>query len=395
MFFTSNDKFGFATGIGLGGYYFGHLAGPPLGGITYVHYSIYGPIVIISVMCFLDLIGRLLIKDTFDKKSKNIDTYQLMNNTRIQPPTISVPLNNSKNPVTPEQPHEYKENSLDIPTQRNSVSRVRGTQDYSTSENILFPDSPDVKVQLNLSSTGPDLEPSNDASEDNPDPPPNPTPDPLSSLASPNTSPKPKINIWKLLAKVPVILIFILIAQDAVILGTFETTLSIWLEATQGYSAQTIGLVYISLIIPNIFGSVLGGIMYDKYGLKKALIPLLVGETISVFCMLLPHYFHHLGVLIPCLIILGFTTGYVYSATLPELNKYMPPEMACKMLSISNMVYSLGLLGGSLFGSSLYEHIGWVWEMVTLGILILPTIPLVLYYERISTQKKTSEEAVA
>ncbi|KAJ3199762.1 hypothetical protein HDU82_000167, partial [Entophlyctis luteolus] len=78
----------------------------------------------------------------------------------------------------------------------------------------------------------------------------------------------------------------------AVVLTQLEPTVPLYINALYGYNSAQIGALFLAFVLPNITGGMLGGWMFDKYGMRLVSIIGLPASFISLILLGLPQPVH-------------------------------------------------------------------------------------------------------
>ncbi|KAI9333992.1 major facilitator superfamily domain-containing protein [Obelidium mucronatum] len=147
-------------------------------------------------------------------------------------------------------------------------------------------------------------------------------------------------------------------------LTQFEPTLPLHLQDLFNYDSSQIGTIWLAFVIPNIFGGLLGGWLFDRYGIRFVCIYGIPLNIISMALLMVPGPSSgRLAWLSTMLVISGFSFGITFSPVAPA-------------------IAAVGIAVGPVAGGFLYLGVGWMWEQaVFVGALVL-FYPVVFLFTR-------------
>ncbi len=162
--------------------------------------------------------------------------------------------------------------------------------------------------------------------------------------------------------------------------GIFLSIIVLYSKTVLNLDELTIGLITAFLILAIIPGSIVGGVISDKYGRKKPLILFLIIVCISSIGFM---FAYNLLILIILLIIFDFAWNAAISINWALAMDITNPEVGASELSIIYSISNLGDVGAGAIAGTLVVIMGFQNVFLLSGILIIPAI-LTLYKLKIN-----------
>ncbi|KAJ3382496.1 hypothetical protein HDU84_004246 [Entophlyctis sp. JEL0112] len=164
----------------------------------------------------------------------------------------------------------------------------------------------------------------------------------------------------------------------AVVLTQLEPTVPLYINALYGYNSAQIGALFLAFVLPNITGGMLGGWMFDKYGMRLVSIIGLPASFISLILLGLPQPVH-IAWTIFAVILFGFSNGFAFAPVPPGIAASVPKTYYTMGYVLMNLVYSMGISVGPVVGSLIYSSGGWMWQQFAFAFVSILSFPLILY----------------
>ncbi|ORY26416.1 MFS general substrate transporter, partial [Rhizoclosmatium globosum] len=133
------------------------------------------------------------------------------------------------------------------------------------------------------------------------------------------------------------------------------------LNSQFGYDSTQIGIVWIALIIPQVVGGIAGGYLYDAFGLKR---------TFCMFLLAVPGP-DHVAWICCVLVVTGLSFGIGLAPVSPGIAASIPQEYHTMGYSLSSIVFAIGICVGPVVGSFVYQSVGWMWQTVLFGCVMV------------------------
>ncbi|KAG1445185.1 hypothetical protein G6F46_010954 [Rhizopus delemar] len=177
--------------------------------------------------------------------------------------------------------------------------------------------------------------------------------------------------------------------SNAVVIGTFETTLSIRLATEWGYNSSQIGILFIAEVAPAFIASPLAGMIADKYGPKIVVIPTWLLCSVSLLLTGIPNKSTAGGIapLVVLLVIQGFCVAAFLTPVLSEIGYVVQSQNPDggddgqgRSYGLFNVAFALGGIVGPLLGGYLYSAIGFFWLCIVAGCFLLVCAPYVFFF---------------
>ncbi|KAI8621553.1 major facilitator superfamily domain-containing protein [Chytriomyces sp. MP71] len=263
---NDTTNLGFVMNIVMSGLSVGMLAGPPIGGFLY-GFSYHAPFIFCAVLVFVDLVGRIMIKEPAEIKNE------------VQ--------------------------AIELDKASDFIVVSNGT-------------SPEVEVQQ------------------------------ASTATEQENSPENQSAGATLFAMFKFRSLWVVSAMCAIMSGCLaqlEPTLPLYLNALYGYESSQIGLVWLSLVLPNTIGGILGGIAFDKYGMRRTSmygIPICV---LGLVVLAIPGP-KHVAWTCGKLVLGGFAFGFAFAPITPGIAASVPKEYYALGYALMNFMFSFGIAIG-------------------------------------------------
>ncbi|KAJ1565925.1 hypothetical protein HK096_006513, partial [Nowakowskiella sp. JEL0078] len=150
------------------------------------------------------------------------------------------------------------------------------------------------------------------------------------------------------------------------VMTSVEPTLPLFLaEPKYNMNSQTIGFVFIAIVLPTIVMGPVGGMIYDKYGFMKVTIPGIVMTIIfTPLLVLLDTQPESVPMLAVLLVFFSVGLSLFGASLIPELSKCVKQVSFGKIYGLYSMYFSIGtIVGPTLLGSIPYQYLGWKWQI--------------------------------
>ncbi|KAK9763761.1 hypothetical protein K7432_009281 [Basidiobolus ranarum] len=193
-----------------------------------------------------------------------------------------------------------------------------------------------------------------------------------------------KPSIWTLIRERPIIICSLATFLIASNYSSIEPTLGVYLEEEFHYNPSTIGVIYMALVIPNVFMSPIAGYLSSRFGGMT-----ISGLGIFVFALVTPlialprsFWLESLS-----LVLCGAAGATAMTPILPEMGLHVTKlggGAFAQLDAIFNMAYSLGMLGGPIAGGYLMKQFGFLKTTLAFGMLLLVFTPLIVIKKRSS-----------
>ncbi|KAI9261164.1 major facilitator superfamily domain-containing protein [Sporodiniella umbellata] len=197
------------------------------------------------------------------------------------------------------------------------------------------------------------------------------------------------VTYWSLLKEHRLLAGMLMVFTDALIIGVFETTLSLRLVSEWGYNSSKIGLVFIAEVGPTFIGSPISGIITDKYGPKILVYPTWIVCAITTALCGIPNQSTIGGIapLIVLLIIQGFCISCFMTPVLAEIGYIIDGQNSdgtddgqSKGYALINIAFAGGGIVGPLLGGYLYSKIGFFYLCIVMGCSLFICSPYIFYF---------------
>ncbi|KAL1919481.1 uncharacterized protein VTP21DRAFT_2174 [Calcarisporiella thermophila] len=210
----------------------------------------------------------------------------------------------------------------------------------------------------------------------------NPETAPLLNDQADSAKPNPEITLLSLLRDPIVLCVLVATALDSSVFSGFEPTLPLYLSSTFNANPTTIGLLFVAMVAP-FFLSPLVGYLSDQWG--KALMSGIgaVGMGCSVLLVAVPN---EAKLMTLPLFAVGTTCCIMSTPLLPELGervRQLGGGAYGRVYGLYNMSYSMGMAVGPILAGFLYDKVGFSWECVVMGSLLLCISPLLFWKMRV------------
>ncbi|ORX96092.1 MFS general substrate transporter [Basidiobolus meristosporus CBS 931.73] len=192
-----------------------------------------------------------------------------------------------------------------------------------------------------------------------------------------------KPSIWTMIREWPIILCSLATFLIASNYSSIEPTLGVFLEEEFHYDASTIGVIYMALVIPNVFMSPIAGYLSSRFGGMN-----ISGLGVLAFALVTPlialprsFWLESLS-----LVLCGAAGATAMTPILPEMGHHVTKlggGAFAQVYAIFNMAYSLGMLFGPIAGGYLMKHFGFFRTMLTFGALLLVFAPVIIKNKRL------------
>ncbi|KAJ1554608.1 hypothetical protein HK096_002767 [Nowakowskiella sp. JEL0078] len=169
------------------------------------------------------------------------------------------------------------------------------------------------------------------------------------------------------------------------VMTSVEPTLPLFLaEPKYNMNSQTIGFVFIAIVLPTIVMGPVGGMIYDKYGFLKVTIPGIVMMILfTPLLILLDTQPESVPMLVVLLVLFSVGLTLFGASMIPELSKCVEQVSFGKIYGLYSMYFSIGtIVGPTLLGSIPYQFLGWKWQIVIATGFTLICSPLIFLYKR-------------
>ncbi|KAI8621806.1 major facilitator superfamily domain-containing protein [Chytriomyces sp. MP71] len=297
------------------GYVTGQLLGPPIGGYLYT-LNYYAPFGLCGVLILIDLLGRALLPD----------------------PDASYPSSHEVNKGGQES---------DLPSSAAVQSECQTTEATQI----------DVIVSKNATSMG------------------------VAKLTEINVAdPCPNmeaIQFKNIVRFKSLWIVLFLAAALYTVFNGIEPTLPLYLNATYGFDPSRIGIVWMSLVIPQIISSFVGAWIFDRFGMKRAFMVGFITACVAFFVLAIPFARGDLDWTVVTFVFAGISMGLGIAPVSPAIAASVPPEFTTLGYCLMMVVFASGMVVGPIMGSYLFEETGWSLQMLVFGcVLSVSTVAL-------------------
>ncbi|KAJ3013953.1 UNVERIFIED_CONTAM: hypothetical protein HDU68_000474 [Siphonaria sp. JEL0065] len=200
--------------------------------------------------------------------------------------------------------------------------------------------------------------------------------DALSIEASSIVTPTCETPSVKTLLNKDLIIICTMCFVFSVCFTQLEPTLPLYLNYLYLYNSAQIGSIWLAFVLPNIVGGLLGGWLYDKYGIRKRSVLAIPLAMLSLLFLAIPGPSNSIVWLSILLGYCGCIFGVIFAPVAPGISASVPKEYNTVGYVLMNLVFSLGIAVGPLSGGFLYEKIGWNWQQAIFAIIMVFIVPM-------------------
>jgi multidrug resistance protein len=196
------------------------------------------------------------------------------------------------------------------------------------------------------------------------------------------SSPSPKTSMWAMIRDGPMLLMCIVTALVSTIYTAIEPTLPLHLKRIFNADTDTVGLLFTSIVVPNIFMSIAVGWISDRYGRKLTAAIGVILVAIAAPLITLPRSY---GAQVPALMLFGGTAAFAMTPILPDMAEYADSHCSGAygtVYALFNMSYSVGMLAGPMVAGLMYESMGFFWQMCALSLALLLVVPFIILADR-------------
>ncbi|KAJ3118997.1 hypothetical protein HK100_000506 [Physocladia obscura] len=319
----ANDQknFGLVMSIIFSGMSFGQLIGPPVSGWLY-GINTKDPYWFCIALVFVDLIGRFLIADV--PASPDTDTVA----TQLDLPSLA----SANSDTIIHSPALLLVATKERPAALYSIDTLTNIPTTLTSKDVFIARTSDDGVEFSFRNIG----------------------------------------RARLLLVTCVFCVII-----ATCLTQIEPTLPLYLNNRFGYNSGQIGTLWLAFVIPNVFGSVFGGTMYDKYGIRRVCCVAMPAAAIMLGLLAIPGPTDTIAYVACMLAFSGIAFGGVFAPIAPAIAAAVPKEFYVGAYVAMNISYSIGTSVGPIVGAFLYQNIGFMWQMLAFALFLVACIPLI------------------
>ena len=192
-----------------------------------------------------------------------------------------------------------------------------------------------------------------------------------SLLTQVKKTPSSPPSMFSLLSNSSVLVTLVTITFISSVMSGIEPTMPIHLNTLFGFEANTIGLLFIALVVPSAVCSILVGKLSDKYGRKNIEA---LGCFFFSFAAVGLAYATSIPALITFLVLFGATGSIAITPTLPELGEIVARlggGANGQIYALFNTAYGLGMVIGPLSAGVLFENLGFISQMWLFSALLL------------------------
>ncbi|KAJ3384882.1 hypothetical protein HDU84_002587, partial [Entophlyctis sp. JEL0112] len=140
-------------------------------------------------------------------------------------------------------------------------------------------------------------------------------------------------------------IVLFLNAAISIVTNGIEPTLPLKLNAQYGFDSDTLGLIWMALIGPQVIGGILGGVLFDRIGMKRTFLVGFVGTAASFFLLAIPGP-QHVGWTCATLIMTGVWFGVGLAPVNPGIGRILPLEYQTMGYSLGTTVFAIGICVG-------------------------------------------------
>ncbi|KAJ3288783.1 hypothetical protein HDU79_004594 [Rhizoclosmatium sp. JEL0117] len=313
-----NENLGSAMAIIMGGYSLGQVIGPPAGGQLY-KISRMAPFILCAALLLIDILFLSMLIEVMPSAFPDDDESELGKYIDADAPTTT----------------KFGNTTLGVlPTKTTAIKELELSPVQFEPSTPTTPSQPMLRRP-----TG-------------------------KSLASNATNLKVKDLIkFKRLWTVLFLNMILSIVQNGI-----EPTLPYHLDHLYGMDAETVGLVWISLMLPLVFGGFIGGYMFDKAGMRRTFLISFSLCSISLFILAIPGPVR-LEYTCTTLGLMGFSLGMAVVPISPAIVAAVPHKYVTMAYSLMTIVWALGICVGPVIASYIYDKLGWTWQFIIFGIM--------------------------
>ncbi|KAK9708554.1 hypothetical protein K7432_009566 [Basidiobolus ranarum] len=189
---------------------------------------------------------------------------------------------------------------------------------------------------------------------------------------------KPPLNMITMMKHWPIVKCFLITLISSAAYACVEPTLTIYLGKEFDYSTGTIGLLYIALVVPNVFIAPISGWLSDRYGRMFVCSIGLVAFSFIITFLAVPKM---LWGLIIVMIVFGASQSMVLTPVQPELGDYIRTlggGAYAQAFGLFNMAFSGGMFIGPIVGGIAYDRIGFLYTLLIFAIMNAILIPFII-----------------
>ncbi|KAI9322462.1 major facilitator superfamily domain-containing protein [Dichotomocladium elegans] len=167
-------------------------------------------------------------------------------------------------------------------------------------------------------------------------------------------------------------------AVSASVFSGVEPALPVYLEKSYGASASTVGLIFVSMVIPAFLAPVIG-FLSDKMGRDVISASGMLLMAIASPLVALPYPTVYM--IVPSLMVFGFSSPLTLTPILPEMGEVVDSlggEAYAQVYALYNMAYSAGMFLGPNCAGLIMTYAGFKTLMFTFGAALFICTPVMM-----------------
>ncbi|KAL0095354.1 major facilitator superfamily domain-containing protein [Phycomyces blakesleeanus] len=189
---------------------------------------------------------------------------------------------------------------------------------------------------------------------------------------------KPKVTMWLLLKNWRIMSCLLCVVVSASVFAGIEPALPIHLQLTYNASASTIGLIFVTMVVPAFLAPLIGHLS-DKIG--RQVISATGMILMAVASPLVALHFESIYMIIPPLMIFGLSSPVTLTPVLPEMGETvhdMGGAAYAQVYALYNMAYSIGMFIGPVLAGAVMASSGFETLMLAFGFSLLICSPVMM-----------------
>ncbi|KAK9680880.1 hypothetical protein K7432_015809 [Basidiobolus ranarum] len=186
------------------------------------------------------------------------------------------------------------------------------------------------------------------------------------------------LNMLTMLKHWPIIKCFLITLLSSSAYACVEPTLTIYLGEEFGYSTGTIGLLFIALVVPNVFIAPISGWLSDRFGRMFVCSIGLTAFSVIITFLAVPKAAWSLVIV---MMLCGASQSMVMTPVQPELGDYIRKlggGAFAQAFGLFNMAFSGGMFIGPIIGGIAYDRIGFLFTLLIFAIVNALLIPFII-----------------